>query len=181
MEHRHIAGDHRLRRGSFLFWMNDFSRPGLSSLEYKLYYISERKCSIRKIQRKTFALSAEFVYKMCTYFPKMELYLNRYLFVANGHASLVHIQIPRIFIPFAMFLTLNLLRARLQCDRQCSSTLLKVHKHEIILNFFWPKSNPYISFVNFRKRIRFFSFDFRQNFDVRIFPRWLSIRGTKLF
>ena len=34
-------------------------------------------------------------------------------------------------------------------------------------------------FLNFR----FFSFDFRQNFDVRTFPRWLSnsIRGTKLF
>ncbi len=56
---------------------------------------------------------------------------------------------------------------------------LKVHKHEIILNFFWPKSNPYMPSVNFRKKFRFFSFDFRQNFDVRTFPRWLSIRGTK--
>ncbi len=36
-------------------------------------------------------------------------------------------------------------------------------------------------FVNFRKKFRFFSFDFRQNFDVRTFPRWLSIRGTKFF
>jgi hypothetical protein len=36
-------------------------------------------------------------------------------------------------------------------------------------------------FVNFRKKIRFFSFDFRQNLDVRTFPRWLSIRGTKFF
>jgi hypothetical protein len=36
-------------------------------------------------------------------------------------------------------------------------------------------------FVNFRKKIRFFSIDFRQNFDVRTFPRWLSIRGTKFF
>ncbi len=36
-------------------------------------------------------------------------------------------------------------------------------------------------FVNFRKKIRFFSFDFRQNFDVQTFPRWLSIRGTKFF
>jgi hypothetical protein len=27
---------------------------------------------------------------------------------------------------------------------------LKVHKHEIILNFFGPKSNPYMPFVNFR-------------------------------
>ncbi len=36
-------------------------------------------------------------------------------------------------------------------------------------------------FVNFRKKIRFFSFDFRQNFDVRTFPWWLSIRGTKFF
>ncbi len=47
--------------------------------------------------------------------------------------------------------------------------------------FFLPKSNPYIPFVNFRKKIRFFSFDFHQNFDVRTFPRWLSIRGTKFF
>ncbi len=28
---------------------------------------------------------------------------------------------------------------------------LKVHKHEIILNFFFPKSNPYMPFVNLRK------------------------------
>jgi hypothetical protein len=36
-------------------------------------------------------------------------------------------------------------------------------------------------FLNFRKKFRFFSFDFRQNFDVQTFPRWLSIRGTKFF
>ncbi len=36
-------------------------------------------------------------------------------------------------------------------------------------------------FINLRKKIRFFSFDFRQNFDVRTFPRWLSIRGTQFF
>jgi hypothetical protein len=36
-------------------------------------------------------------------------------------------------------------------------------------------------FVNFRKKFRFFSFDFCQNFYVRTFPRWLSIRGTKFF
>ncbi len=59
--------------------------------------------------------------------------------------------------------------------------ILKVHKHEIILNFFLSKSNPYMPFENFRKKILFFSFDFRQNFDVRTFPRWLSIRGTKFF
>ena len=47
--------------------------------------------------------------------------------------------------------------------------------------FFWLKSNPYMPLVNFRKKFRFFSFDFRQNFDVRTFPRWLSIRGTKFF
>ncbi len=58
---------------------------------------------------------------------------------------------------------------------------LKVHKHEIILYFFLPKSNPYMPFVNFRKKFRFFSFNFCQNFDVRTFPRWLSIRGTKFF
>ena len=47
--------------------------------------------------------------------------------------------------------------------------------------FFWPKSNPYMPLVNFRKKFRFFSFDFRQNFEVRTFIRWLSIRGTKFF
>ncbi len=36
-------------------------------------------------------------------------------------------------------------------------------------------------FVNFRTKFRFFSFDFRHNFDVRTFPRWLSERGTKFF
>ncbi len=36
-------------------------------------------------------------------------------------------------------------------------------------------------FVNFRKKFRFFSFDFLKNFDVRTFPRWLSKRGTKFF
>ncbi len=36
-------------------------------------------------------------------------------------------------------------------------------------------------FVNFRKKFRLVSFDFRQNFDVRTFQRWLSIRGTKKF
>jgi hypothetical protein len=36
-------------------------------------------------------------------------------------------------------------------------------------------------FVYFRKKFRFFSFDFRQNFEVRTFQRWLSIRGTKFF
>jgi hypothetical protein len=35
--------------------------------------------------------------------------------------------------------------------------------------------------VNFRKKFRFFSFDFRQNFEVRTFSRRLSIRGTKFF
>ncbi len=48
---------------------------------------------------------------------------------------------------------------------------LKVHKHEIILHFFLPKSNPYMPLVKFRKKFRFFSFDFRQNFEVRTFSR----------
>jgi hypothetical protein len=48
------------------------------------------------------------------------------------------------------------------------------------LDFFLPKSNPYLPFVNFRNKFRFFSFDFRQ-FDVWTFPRWLSISGTKFF
>jgi hypothetical protein len=30
-----------------------------------------------------------------------------------------------------------------------------VHKHEIILNFFLPKSNPYMLLVKFRKKFRF--------------------------
>jgi hypothetical protein len=35
--------------------------------------------------------------------------------------------------------------------------------------------------VNFRNFFCFFSFDFRQNFEVRTFSQWLSIRGTKFF
>ncbi len=35
--------------------------------------------------------------------------------------------------------------------------------------------------VNFRKKFRLVSFGFRQNFEVRTFTRWLSIRGTKFF
>jgi hypothetical protein len=35
--------------------------------------------------------------------------------------------------------------------------------------------------LNFRKKFRFFSFDFCQNFDVRTFLWRLSIRGTKFF
>jgi hypothetical protein len=35
--------------------------------------------------------------------------------------------------------------------------------------------------VNFRKKFRLVSFDFRQNFEVRTFTRRLSIRGTKFF
>jgi hypothetical protein len=35
--------------------------------------------------------------------------------------------------------------------------------------------------VNFREKFHFFFFDFRQNFDARTFPRWLSIRGIKFF
>ena len=47
--------------------------------------------------------------------------------------------------------------------------------------FLLPILNPYMPFVNFWKKVRFFSFDFCQNFDVRTFPRWLSICGTKFF
>ncbi len=47
--------------------------------------------------------------------------------------------------------------------------------------FCWTKSNPYMALVNFRKKFRVFSFDFRQNFEVRTFSRWQSIRGTKFF
>jgi hypothetical protein len=35
-------------------------------------------------------------------------------------------------------------------------TVLKVHKHEIILNFFLPKSNSYMPFVNFEKNFASF-------------------------
>ncbi len=35
--------------------------------------------------------------------------------------------------------------------------------------------------VYFLQKFCFFSFDFRENFYVRTFPRWLSIRGTKFF
>jgi hypothetical protein len=34
--------------------------------------------------------------------------------------------------------------------------ILKVHKHEIIYNFFLPKSNPYMPSVNFQKNFAFF-------------------------
>ncbi len=51
-----------------------------------------------------------------------------------------------------------------------------------IFEFFLSKSNRYMSFVNFRKKFRFFSFGFRQNFDDRTFPRWLFLRDIqKLF
>ena len=35
--------------------------------------------------------------------------------------------------------------------------------------------------VNFRKKIRFFSFDFHQNFDVRTFPRVTEHTRKKIF
>ena len=47
--------------------------------------------------------------------------------------------------------------------------------------FLWPKSSPDMPLVNFRKKFCLFSFDFRQNFEVRTFSRWLSIRRTKFF
>jgi hypothetical protein len=49
------------------------------------------------------------------------------------------------------------------------------------LDFFLPKSNPHMPLVNFRKKFRIFFFDFRQNFEVWTFSRWLSIRGIKFF
>ncbi len=48
---------------------------------------------------------------------------------------------------------------------------LKVHKHEIILNFFLPKSNPYMPLVNCRKKFHCLAFDCRQNFEARTFSR----------
>ncbi len=35
--------------------------------------------------------------------------------------------------------------------------------------FFLPQSNPYMPLVNFWNKFRFFSFDFRQNFEVQTF------------
>ncbi len=58
---------------------------------------------------------------------------------------------------------------------------LKVHSMRYFWIFFWPKSNPYVPLVNFRKKFRLVSFDFLQNFEVRTFTRWLSIRETKFF
>ena len=44
--------------------------------------------------------------------------------------------------------------------------------------FLCPTSKPYMTLANIRKRVRLFSFYFSQNFDVRTFLRWLSIRRT---
>jgi hypothetical protein len=68
-----------------------------------------------------------------------------------------------------------------ECTSRQIIRTLKVHKHEIFLNFFLPKSNPYMPLVNCRKKFRLVSFDFCQNFEVRTFTRWLSIRKTKFF
>jgi hypothetical protein len=45
------------------------------------------------------------------------------------------------------------------------------------LEFFFPKSNPYMPLVSFRNFFCFFSFDFRQNFEVRTFTRWKHTRN----
>ncbi len=58
--------------------------------------------------------------------------------------------------------------------------ILEVHKHEIILSFFLPESNPFMPFTNFRK-ISLLFLRLLPNFDVRTFPRWLGICGTKFF
>ncbi len=95
---------------------------------------------------------------------------------------------PSTFIPQAMLPILAIFIARsipifyfwsFQSFNTVKLISLKVHKHEIFLNFFWPKSNPYMPLVNFRKKIHLVSFDFGQNFKVRTFTQWLSIRGTK--
>jgi hypothetical protein len=67
----------------------------------------------------------------------------------------------------------SILNPSLLCNQWLFLTYnyLKVHKHEIFLNFFFPKSNPYMPLVNFRKKFRIVSFDFRQNFEVRTFTR----------
>jgi hypothetical protein len=71
--------------------------------------------------------------------------------------------------PGVPFLRIKLYKTNVLDSKTFSqgSAFLKVHKHEIILNFFLPESNPYTPLVNFRKRFRFFSFDFRKNFEVR--------------
>ncbi len=48
-------------------------------------------------------------------------------------------------------------------------------------DFFYLNQIIYMPLVNFRNKFRFFSFDFRQNFEIETFSRWLSIFGTKFF
>ncbi len=85
-----------------------------------------------------------------------------------------------LHIPFLreLYITSNLLSMRLSISWR---TNLKGTQAWDNLDFFIPKSNPYMPLVNFQKKFRFFCFDFCQDFDVRTFPRWLSIRGTKFF
>ncbi len=64
---------------------------------------------------------------------------------------------------------------------ELSTLAIKGTKAWTIFKFFLPKSYPYMPLVKFWTKLRCFSFDFRQNFEVRTFSRWLSIRGTKKF
>jgi hypothetical protein len=52
---------------------------------------------------------------------------------------------------------------------------LKVHKHEIIWNFFLPKSNPYMPLINFRKNFASFPSIF-----ARI-SKFEHFRGDQIF
>ena len=58
---------------------------------------------------------------------------------------------------------------------------LNVHKYEIILNFFWPKSKPYMPLVNFQKKFDSFPSIFARISMFEHISRWLSKREIKFF
>ncbi len=64
----------------------------------------------------------------------------------NVHWSSAHVVLQYRLL----FLNLKFLSGKKECGA------LKVHKHEIIWNFFWPKSNPYMPFVNFEQNFASF-------------------------
>jgi hypothetical protein len=74
---------------------------------------------------------------------------------------------------------LSWVKNTISCPRAIFALLKGTQAWDIFEFFFWPKSNPYTPLVNFRKIFCLVSFDFRQNFEVRTFTQWLSIRGTK--
>jgi hypothetical protein len=63
------------------------------------------------------------------------------------------------------------LRQNLLVPQAALSRILKVHKHEIFLNFFFTLIKSLYALGKFLKKFRLVSFDFRQNFEVRTFTR----------